>query len=360
LVRQYGHYLWLDPGEKEVQDYCLGVIMDVVRRYDVDGVHIDDYFYPYQELDAAGNEIEFPDGPSWQRYGAGGKLSRDDWRRENVNTLIERLYRSIKAEKSWVKFGVSPFGIWRPSVPSSIDPKAFDAYAKLYADSRKWIKNGWVDYFTPQLYWPINPPEHSFNTLLKWWEDQNSKDRHLWPGMDSTKAALKLNPDEIVNEIRLTRKLSNANGHVHWNMHSLMRNRTLDDALGKEVYSQPALVPATTWLGKARPAQPTLAVATGATSAQLKAEWSANGTDRTWLWLLQTRTHGEWTTEILPAQNVARTFSNHPPDLIEVFSVDRLGNLSPPGIFKSATLRADSEKPGVGRSSSRMPSPKTQ
>ena len=120
LVRQYGELLWLDPGEKEVQDYSLSVVMDVVKRYDVDGVHFDDYFYPYKVKGASGKELDFPDDASWQRFGAGGKLSRDDWRRENVNTFIQRVYPSIKAAKPWVKFGVSPFGIWRPHYPPQI------------------------------------------------------------------------------------------------------------------------------------------------------------------------------------------------------------------------------------------------
>src|SRR5204863_6206815 len=109
LVRHYGKYLWLDPGEKEVQQYSLSVVMDVVKRYDIDGVHFDDYFYPYKENDAAGNELDFPDEASWRRYGAGHRISRDDWRRENVNGFIQRVDSSIKGAKPWVKFGISPF-----------------------------------------------------------------------------------------------------------------------------------------------------------------------------------------------------------------------------------------------------------
>ena len=121
LVRHYGKYLWLDPGEKETQDYSLSVIMDVVKRYDVDGIHFDDYFYPYKETDASGKDWIFRTTASWQRFGAAGKLSRDDWRRENVNGFIQRLYQSIKAAKPWVKFGISPFGIWRPRNPAQIE-----------------------------------------------------------------------------------------------------------------------------------------------------------------------------------------------------------------------------------------------
>ena len=138
LVRHYGRQLWLDPGEKEVQDYSLSVVMEVLKRYDVDGIHFDDYFYPYKEAGPDGKELDFPDEASWRRFGAGGKLSREDWRRENVNVFIQRVYTSVKAAKPWVKFGVSPFGIWRPGNPPQI--RGYDAYDELYADARKWLR----------------------------------------------------------------------------------------------------------------------------------------------------------------------------------------------------------------------------
>ena len=151
MVHKYGKYLWLDPGDKEAQNYSLKVVMDVVDRYDIDGVHFDDYFYPYKEEDAQGREMDFPDDATWQKYQAsGGTMSRGDWRRDNINTFVHRLYNSIKAAKPWVKFGVAPFGIWQPGQPPQI--KGFDAYNVLYCDSRKWLMDGWVDYCSPQLY----------------------------------------------------------------------------------------------------------------------------------------------------------------------------------------------------------------
>jgi len=159
-VRKYGDQLWLDPGEPAARDYVLSVVMDVVRRYDVDGVQFDDYFYPDPEKDTAGRELVFPDDATWRKFGLpGGFLSRDDWRRANVNQFIQRVYQSIKAVKPRVKFGVSPKGIWRPGYPQQI--RGMDAYAKIYADSRKWLANGWLDYFSPELYWPIEPKEQS-------------------------------------------------------------------------------------------------------------------------------------------------------------------------------------------------------
>src|SRR5439155_19991883 len=190
ILRSFGKYLMLDPGEKETQDYSISVVMDVVKRYDLDGLHFDDYFYPcasYLGKGPDGKPLDFPDEASWKKSGANGKLSRDDWRRENVNAFVERVYKAIKTTKPWVKFGIAPFGIWQPGVPASIDPKAMNAYTELYCDSRKWLANGWVDYLAPQLYWPVEPPKHSFRTLLDWWDAQDLKKRHIWPGLDVTK-----------------------------------------------------------------------------------------------------------------------------------------------------------------------------
>ncbi|MCX5762893.1 MAG: family 10 glycosylhydrolase, partial [Gemmatimonadetes bacterium] len=150
LVKKYGTQLWMDPGESAVRARTVRVVLDVVTRYDIDGVHLDDYFYPYKEKTTRGT-TEFLDDRSWKKYvKAKGKLSRDDWRRENVNVLVHQLYDRIHLAKPWVKFGISPFGIWRPGNPEQI--KGFDAYEQLYADSKLWLEKGWVDYFTPQLY----------------------------------------------------------------------------------------------------------------------------------------------------------------------------------------------------------------
>lgn len=351
LVRQCGRYAWLDPGEKGTQDYSLSVVMDVVNRYDVDGVHFDDYFYPYPERDEAGKETDFPDEASWKRYGARRKLDRADWRRENVNSFIERVYKSIKAAKPWVKFGLSPFGIWRPGNPPQI--KGFDAYSSLYADSRLWLTKGWCDYFAPQLYWAIDPPDQSFPVLLKWWAAQNSKGRWLAPGLDTTKSgrgssATSTNAtrrtrgwktDEIVNQIRLTRNQPSVGGHIHWNMRTLMRNTSLDEVLEREVYAEPALVPASPWLGRAQPGKPKLAVERAENGSQVRISWAANRTEKAWLWLVQTRTGREWTTQILPATLTARVWSGHPPEAVAVSVVSRTGAAGLPAVAQLTSRR---------------------
>ena len=332
LVRDYGKFLWLDPGEKEVQDYSLGVVMDVVKRYDIDGAHFDDYFYPYKENDRAGNEMDFPDEASWQRFGAGSKLSRDDWRRQNVNVFIERVYKSIKATKPWVKFGLSPFGIWRSGTPSQI--KGYDAYAKLYADSREWLARGWLDYFAPQLYWAIDSREQSFPVLLKWWSGQNAQHRHLMPGLDSTKTARRWKPEEIINQIRLTRQQAGASGHIHWNMSSLMRSTGLAAALQRELYAEPALVPASPWLGNAQLRKPTLAANQSASQAGSQFTWNLGEGQKAWLWLLQVRAGNEWHTEILPADQTSRNPGRLAPEIVAVSAVDRNGNVGPAAVVR--------------------------
>ena len=339
LVRQYGEFLWLDPGEREVQEYSLSVVMDIVRRYDVDGVHFDDYFYPYKVSGGAGKELDFPDDSSWQRFGARGKLSREDWRREDVNAFIQRVYKSIKAAKPWVKFVLSPFGIWRPKNPPQI--KGLDSYAELYADSRKWLANGWVDYFAPQLYWAIDPPDQSFPVLLRWWAEQNVKGRNLCPGLDSTKVSGRSESrrgwqsQEIVNQVRLTRAQAGADGHIHWNMKSLMRNTAFDEVLQRELYQKPALMPPSPWLGHAQPRKPKLTVVKGEPGSQMEISWAAGGPGKTWLWLLQTRTSGGWTEEILPASRMSRVWNGAVPEVVAVTAVGRNGELSTPSVLQA-------------------------
>ncbi len=331
LVRQYGKVLWLDPGEPDVREHSLRVVMDVVRRYDIDAVHFDDYFYP--ERSSSGADADFSDDASWKRLGIGSKLSREDWRRENVNGFIQRVYQSIKTTKPWVKFGVSPFGIWRPKYPPQIRGK--DAYAELYADSRKWLANGWLDYFAPQLYWAIQPPEQSYPVLLKWWAEQNTKSRHLWPGMDATKVGGKWTADEIVNQIRLTRKQPGASGQIIWDAKSLMENRgRLANALQNDVYVQPALVPASPWLDKQRPAKPGLYTVNQSGNRPTMLTWENATTNKVCLWVVQTRKSGRWQTEILPSERTSYSLGQTFPEVVAVSAVDRYGNLSSSAVME--------------------------
>src|SRR5205085_3833851 len=157
LVRVYGSQLWFDPGDTAVQNHSIRVIDDIMQRYDIDGIHADDYFYPYPENDSTKHEIPFPDSATYANSGT--TLSLDDWRRQNIDKFLERLYRDAHRIRPNIKVGMSPFGIWRPGNPPSV--AGFDAYAKIYADSKKWLQSGWVDYLVPQLYWAISAPKQS-------------------------------------------------------------------------------------------------------------------------------------------------------------------------------------------------------
>ncbi len=248
-------FYWLDPANPETQQHSMDVIMDVVRRYDIDGVHMDDYFYPYPSYHG---KKDFPDEESWEAYkNSGGRLFKKDWRRKAVNDFVKNLYDNIKAEKKHVKLGISPFGIWRPNFPRSI--KGFDQYDKLYADARLWLRKGWVDYFTPQLYWPINQVEQSFPVLLGWWHRQNIENRNLWPGLYTSKVQDSSGIDENINQIMITRGIVyNKPGHVHFSMKAFLRNDSLgfNQALRQVVYKKEALIPAYPWLDDEAPEPP--------------------------------------------------------------------------------------------------------
>ncbi|MEP6990448.1 MAG: family 10 glycosylhydrolase [bacterium] len=283
LVRTYGKYEWMDPGEPAVIAQTLRVMLDVVKRYDVDGIHIDDYFYPYPEMGRDSQPVPFPDSSSYAAYTRkGGRLGRDDWRRHNVDTLIQQMYMRTKAIKPWVKVGISPFGIWRPGYPVQV--KGFDSYEKLYGDSRRWLREGWSDYFTPQLYWPVAQVAQSYPVLLAWWLSENVKGRHIWPGHNASRAASGgglWGPDELNAQIRATRA-SGATGDILFSMRALMpatatrRDSVLvgvatqpprqssaevqTEHLFADLYSSPALIPASPWLGGKTPARPAASI----------------------------------------------------------------------------------------------------
>lgn len=341
LAREYGGYVWLDPGEAEVRRATVRVLTDVARRYDVDGIHIDDYFYPYPEIDSlTGQRLEFPDGASWERYRrGGGALARDDWRRRNVDLLIRELGDSIHAAKPWVKFGVSPFGIWRPGNPAQI--KGFDAYALLYADARGWLQRGWVDYLTPQLYWATTDTAHAYGALLDWWSAQNARGRHLWPGnnVGNVNARAKAWPvAEVLEQIRLTRTAPGATGNVLFSMAPLLRNVAgLADSLGRGPYAEPALVPATPWLrGAPRAAAPAAArVSRDPVTGDLVLSIATRAKARApWLWTVRVLgADGAWRSEVLPGAmrtHVVGGAGEGVPERVVVTAVDRLGKESAP------------------------------
>jgi uncharacterized lipoprotein YddW (UPF0748 family) len=295
LIRVYGTQIWMDPGEPDVHDHTMRVISDIVRRYDIDGLHADDYFYPYVQNDASGSAIPFPDDATYTRYGAG--LTLGDWRRANIDRFVERLYREVHAIKPTIKVGISPFGIWRPGNPPGV--QGLDAYASIYADARKWLQQGWVDYLAPQLYWSIAAPQQSFPALLDWWIAQNAMGRHVWPGLaayrvsDGTSSAYTL--QEIPQQIQLTRMRPAGTGHILYNTNSTLKrnNGALALALAGDLYKSIAVVPAMPWLDASAPGAPTLSPSGG--TIQIT---PAAGDSVRW-WAVRLRTASGWSVRVL-------------------------------------------------------------
>ncbi|MBE9006065.1 family 10 glycosylhydrolase [Fortiea sp. LEGE XX443] len=319
VVYQWGNQLWMDPGSKIVQDRAYNVILDVVRRYDLDGIHLDDYFYPYPIQGQV-----FPDSKTYAAYRAtGGLLTLDDWRRENVNQMVLRLWNGIKAAKPHVKFGISPFGIYRPGQPAGIT--GLDAYSVLYADSRKWLEQGWIDYLAPQLYWRIEQTKQSYPALLKWWTDVNSQQRHIYTGNNLGQLDGKAwKDDEIDKQVKISRNLAGnlSLGNIFFSMSAINQNRRgIADQFKNSLYSRPALVPTIPWQNAASASPPkALQFKDG------KLNWQPGDNQPVRSWTLYRQTGDNWTLQrVLSA---GTTFTTVQAGTYAVCAVDRLANES--------------------------------
>jgi len=257
LARDYRGHLWLDPGAAESRDLAMRVIDDLLTRYDIDGVHMDDYFYPYPDKDRP-----FPDDPTYAEYTRnGGALGRDDWRRDNINRFVRGVNRLVRRRKPGALFTISPFGIWRPGHPPEI--VGFDAYAGLYADAKRWMQEGWCDAMIPQLYWKISSVGQAFEPLMNWWADQNSAKRHLWAGLYLTRIkpegdeSASWEPQEIADQIEIVSRSGRVSGFTLFSMIGLLENRRgVSDTLGAAPLSGPALAPESPWLNAPTPDSP--------------------------------------------------------------------------------------------------------
>ncbi|MBX3379601.1 MAG: family 10 glycosylhydrolase [Phycisphaeraceae bacterium] len=355
IVKEYDNYEWLDPGEPESVEHTMRVTMDIVNRYDIDGVAIDDYFYPYPKEGAA-----FPDDESYAKYVAKLRaeappgtairpLTRDLWRQQNINDFVERFYTDIKTAKPYVLVGIAPFGIWKPGNPEGI--KGMDAVAKLHADAKLWLNRGWLDYLSPQLYWSIDSVAQNFVRLLLWWAAQNTMERHLWPslytsriGQSSDDPTLNWIPAEIARQIRVTRERAGnpglaTPGQIHFSLKVMLENRGgINQGLMTE-YPEAALIPESPWL-----ADPSFA----------KTEWKsmiAADSTRTALawtpwdfglmpsrWVLQVRRAGKWHTLILSGTRAGETFETDGADTIVLTPVSRTGALGLARCWQSAAV----------------------
>lgn len=329
MVRQYGKYMWLDPTDTAGQAHSLNVIKDVVRRYDIDGVHFDDYFYPYIEKDAAGNDIPFPDDKNWQAYQAkGGKLGRSDWRRMHVNNFIAAVGREAKRIKPQIMYGISPFGIWQPMPELGIE--GFNSYEGLYADSKKWLQDGTVDYLVPQLYWETARRAQSYPILLEWWRSQNTKKRHVWPGVATYRIGRNENwtTGELLNQIGLTRRSDETQGAVHFSFKSLRNDLGgVQKALTDGPYKRDALIPASPWIRATNPMSPRVSIDRG--KELVKVGWAERGKSRAFWFVVYAKDKDGWSYSILPASERSIALSaDRNIEKIVVKSVDRLGNES--------------------------------
>ncbi len=230
---RFGGKLYFDPGLPENRRYIVRVVEDILARYDIDGLHFDDYFYPYPIKGK-----EFPDSKSYARYGKG--MERGDWRRANVDSLIADVSRAVRrSPRPWVRFGVSPFGIWRntTSDPRGSATSGLQNYDGLYADVLLWARRGWVDYLMPQLYWELDHKAASYRVLVDWWAD-NAEGRHIYVGQDVERCA---DAGELDEKLTLQRRRHEIGGMCWWPGYALC---------GRPEFRQtvPALPPAYTWL----------------------------------------------------------------------------------------------------------------
>lgn len=316
---QYGDLIWMDPGAKVVQDQTYDVIMDVVRRYEVDGIHIDDYFYPYPKPG-----IRFPDYKTYDAYQrSGGTLSLADWRRQNVNQMIERLWTGIKSEKPQVKFGISPFGIYRPGKAPGI--VGMDQYATLYADVKLWLENGWLDYLAPQLYWRIDPPQQSYPVLLQWWSEHNPLRRHIYAGNFLSKLNGSSWPiSEFERQVEISRKDADqlSLGNIFYSAKVIKENWLgFNERLKSNLYSQPALPPTMPWLDAVPPEPPT-----GVQVSYGQISWNPSSSDRIRSWTLYQQQGNGWQLVKILNSNTNRV--RVVPGTYALCAVDNLANES--------------------------------
>ncbi|SNS18504.1 Uncharacterized lipoprotein YddW, UPF0748 family [Anaerovirgula multivorans] len=251
-VVSYREQLYYNPGIPEVRAFVKDSIMEVVRNYPIDGVHLDDYFYPYPVKD-----LDFPDDALYKISKRHPMETKEEWRRSNINEFIEDLYNSIKNEKRQVKFGVSPFAVWRNQ---DIDPlgsatrAGVTSYDSLYADTKLWVEEGWLDYIAPQIYWYFGYAPAPYEVVLNWWAElTQDKDIHLYVGQAAYKAQPEEspwgNPYEILNQIDYNRNIGSAEGSIFFRAKSIVNNPlNLKQNLKSTVYKEPALTPEMPWL----------------------------------------------------------------------------------------------------------------
>jgi uncharacterized lipoprotein YddW (UPF0748 family) len=320
----------LDPGRPAVREYVTQVIMDVVRRYEVDGVHFDDFFYPYppRHMDQPGNRTK--DRDTFEEYPRGFE-DIENWRRDNINTVIAQVHDSIQAAAPTVTFGVSPFGIWKDGVPSGVT--GLSAYHTIYADAVAWLQDRSVDYVAPQLYWGFGGGQ-DYATLAPWWAERtDANGRHLYLGLAAYKAAPKVKsgprlfqvraaarygapdygPDVVPRQVRFNRRRDRIQGGVFFRSEHLTRTpaQGLADSLRQRLYRHPALPPTLPWRNTEAPAAPQALTVerTGPQNKEVTLQWEPSSGDpsgvrRYAVYRVRARTSPDFTNAMQTAQNL--------------------------------------------------------
>lgn len=268
----YGGKWYFDPGHPKAREFVLQAIMETVKHYDIDAVHFDDYFYPYRIAN-----VDFPDSCSYADYGQIKFDNKDDWRRDNVDFFVEELSRRIKQEKPHVKFGISPFGVWRNKdhdADGSDTQAGQTNYDDLYADVLKWLQEGWIDYVTPQLYWQLGFKVADYRVLVKWWSE-HTYGKHLYVGQGIYRIGGKgwEDPDEIVNQVHLNRTYSNVKGSMYFSAKLFLANKENVNEKMHTVYPHPALVPEMPWIKDEAPQPPSFLTAHGSQGNGIELQW---------------------------------------------------------------------------------------
>ncbi|MCD8165179.1 MAG: family 10 glycosylhydrolase [Bacteroides sp.] len=265
---QYGNQLYFNPALSQSRDHILKVVSDVVSRYDIDAIHMDDYFYPYP-IDG----VDFPDEEYYARYG-GSFTSKADWRRNNVNILIKQLHETIRSIKPWVKFGISPFGIYRNEKTDPLGSKTngLQNYDDLYADVLLWAREGWIDYSIPQVYWEIGHPAADYETLIHWWA-RHPENRPLFIGQDVERTVKHIDPKnpsshQLPAKMALQRSYQTIGGSCQWAAASVVNNvGNYKTALSEHYHKYPALIPVFDFMDSTPPGK----------VKKVKSVWTPNG-----------------------------------------------------------------------------------
>jgi uncharacterized lipoprotein YddW (UPF0748 family) len=357
-VVNYGGKLGYNPGIPAVKQYVIDSVMEVVKKYDIDGVHFDDYFYPYPVTG-----VDYPDSAEFAQYGAG--LSLGNWRRQNVDTLIQELSQEIKHEKPYVQFGISPFGIWKnKSVsPDGSDTNGLQSYDTIYADTVKWIQQGWIDYVTPQLYWYINYGPAAYDKLVDWWKEQvKGRNVNLYTGNGVYKVGEDIDPnwqdpEQIPNQIKYNRNFADVKGTMLFGASSVLNNPLgVKDNLANSLFRYPALLPQMSWLDSVAP-DALQVVSAQSVSTGVNLSWSDVQTDTAYYVIY--RAQGEDAPDMNDPATIikqVRKQSGEAQSIVDtsalssetytyiVTAVDRLHNESPASESKTMTY----VQPGPG------------